>query len=121
MVTSGISLQPIEQIKEKQVERTMNLHVSGGSVRAELTCSLSFPFAFYKQEGLSSDEIFKVEMPEGANDMGGRTIDEVIRDAGKSIQCVYDPIFTDLLSIGYFPASTLTNVGRDQSGITMSY
>merc|ERR1711872_532973 len=34
------------------------------------------------QVGLSSDEIFKVEMPEGANDMGGRTIDEVIRDAG---------------------------------------
>merc|ERR1719511_208099 len=34
------------------------------------------------QEGLTSDEIMKVEMPEGANDMGGRTMDEVIRDAG---------------------------------------
>jgi len=34
------------------------------------------------QKGLSSDEIFNVAMPDGANNMGGRTIDEVIRDAG---------------------------------------
>ena len=41
------------------------------------------------QVGLSSDEILKVEMPEGANDMGGRTIDEVIRDAGNVRQNLF--------------------------------
>jgi len=47
---------------------------------AAVLCGLAL--AEDMQVGLTSDEIFQVEMPEGADDMGGRTIDEVIRDAG---------------------------------------
>ena len=52
-----------------------------------LFASFSTFSAVHKQKGLTSDEIMKVEMPVGANDMGGRTIDQVIKDAGSDAMC----------------------------------